>query len=138
MEVNITIFIQAFIFLMLFIVLSNVLFRPLKDILQEREKYTLDEEFKINLIYKNIKKKDIYIDEKISGILKKSQILYNINNKDNLIKEQRALNFYSMEHQKKNNEILCYLKNKKKYVEKKIKKDTLYMIIEIYKRLYKH
>lgn len=136
MEVNITIFIQALIFLMLFLFLSNVLFKPLKNILQERNKYTLDEKIKVNLIYKEIKQQDIYINQQISITLKKAKKLYVKNMQDILIKETEIFNNCKIASQKKHKEILSEIQSRKIIIAQQLHQNVLSIATIMYEKLY--
>jgi F0F1-type ATP synthase membrane subunit b/b' len=65
MEINITIIIQALIFLMLFICLSNILFKPLKYLSESRFNLINIEKQKILRLQENIIKQEYYIKKNI-------------------------------------------------------------------------
>jgi len=101
MEVNITIFIQAFVFLMLFLFLSNVLFSPLDKLFIERNNKTLGLRIKIDKIQKQIKKQELYINEKINIEFKKSQLFYENTFKIHIKHQENKLELMKIEFKKK-------------------------------------
>jgi F0F1-type ATP synthase membrane subunit b/b' len=132
MEINITIFIQAIILLMLYILLSNVLFKPLNNLFKEREKQTLGNKDDASLILKKIAKKKIYIKEQTSLTLKKARIVYKKSQYENSIKSKAHIQSlqkdsqtrYKNEFLKLNNETII-IKNQLQEMEKSFIKTIL-------------
>jgi F0F1-type ATP synthase membrane subunit b/b' len=82
LEVNITILIQLGIFLASFLILSNLLFKPLNNLHLKKEKYLLLQSQEITQLNKDIQKHKQYIEKNITAITDKTVSLYNkiINN----------------------------------------------------------
>ena len=72
MELNITIFIQVISLTVFFIFLSNVLFKPLHRLFEERKSETLGKKLAVQKILKNINKQEAYIISQKYLTLKKS------------------------------------------------------------------
>lgn len=138
MEVNITIFIQAFIFLMLFIFLSNVLFNPLKNLLRERRKHTLDEKLKIDLLYKEIKKQEIYIKEQTSLTLKKAQDLYKKCQQENIIKKKKCIEVIQIESKKKYKDMELEISNEIIFAKEQLNQKKCSIVLAICQKLYEN
>ena len=136
MEVNITIFIQAFVFLMLFLFLSNVLFSPLDKLFIERNNRTLGLRIKIDKIQKQIKKQEVYINEKINIEFQKSQLFYENTCKVHIKHQENKLDLMKTEFKKKYKEILLELNNKKILITDKLMQDKNKIAKTIYNKLY--
>jgi len=136
MEVNITIFIQAFVFLMLFLFLSNVLFSPLDKLFIERNNRTLGLRIKIDKIQKQIKKQEVYINEKINIEFQKSQLFYENTCKVHIKHQENKLDLMKTEFKKKYKEILLELNNKKIVITDKLMQDKNKIAKTIYNKLY--
>lgn len=61
MEINVTIFIQALIFLMLFLFSSKLLFNPLDEVYTKRRNVTNNEECQISIIKSSINEQKYYL-----------------------------------------------------------------------------
>lgn len=136
MEVNITIFIQAFVFLMLFLFLSNVLFSPLDKLFIERNNKTLGLRIKIDEIQKQIRKQESYINEKINLEFQKSQLFYDNTFKIYIQHQENKLELIKIDLQKKHKEILLELNNKKIVIADKLMQDKNQIAKTIYNKLY--
>lgn len=138
MEINITIFIQAIIFLMLYILLSNVLFKPLSDLFEEREKQTLGNREAARLILEKIKKKESYIKEQTSLTLKKAKIVYRKVQQENMIKNKQYIQALQKDSQMRYKNEFLKLNNEALLIKNQLRKMESGFIETILQKLYKN
>jgi F0F1-type ATP synthase membrane subunit b/b' len=120
MELNITIFIQALIFLMLFIFSSQIIFKPLRTLFLERSQIINHEKQKILTLKSSIKEQKYHIKKTIFLIKNKVQRQHRSININNVLKEkefQRRINFQQSEKYKNS---IFKLKNEIFLVRKKV------------------
>jgi len=138
MEINITIFIQAIILLMLYILLSNVLFKPLNNLFKEREKQTLGNKEAANLILKKIAKKESYIKEQTSLTLKKARIVYKKAQHENAIKSKAHVQSLQKDSQIKYKNEFLKLNNETIIIKNQLQEMKNGFIKTILQKLYKN
>lgn len=138
MEINITIFIQAIIFLMLYILLSNVLFKPLSNLFKEREKQTLGNKEAARLILEKIKKKELYIKEQTSLTLKKAKMVYRKAQQENMIKSKQHIQVLQKDSQTKYKNEFLKLNNESVFIKNQLRKMESGFIETILQKLYKN
>lgn len=138
MEINITIFIQAIIFLMLYILLSNVLFKPLNNLLKERKKQTLGNKEEASLILKKIKKKESYIKKQTSLTLKKARIVYRKAQHKNAIKSKIHIQSLQKDSQIKYKNEFLKLNNETIIIKNQLQEMKNGFIKTILQKLYKN
>jgi len=120
MELNITIFIQALIFLMLFIFSSQIIFKPLRTLFLERSQIINHEKQKILTLKSSIKEQKYHIKKTIFLIRNKVQRQHRSININNVLKEkefQRRINFQQSEKYRNS---IFKLKNEIFLVRKKV------------------
>lgn len=138
MEVNVTIFIQALNFLMLFIFLSNALFKPLHKLYQERCKLMLDEHNETIKINRDIKKQENYIHKQTSLTIKKAKNEYRLFQKENTIRKKAYIKDLNSEHYTRYENTLLKLDNDMSTAKVQLLKDKDSIVLSIVQKLHEN
>jgi F0F1-type ATP synthase membrane subunit b/b' len=93
LEVNITILIQLGIFLASFLILSNLLFKPLNNLHLKKEKYLLLQNQEIAQLNTDIQKHKQYIGKNTTAITNKTVSLYNKIINNSATKKEYKINY---------------------------------------------
>lgn len=98
MEVNITILIQLGIFLASFLILSNLLFKPLNNLHLKKEKYLLLQNQEITQLNMDIQKHKQYIEKNITTVKDKTISLYSKIINNSTINKEYKVNYLNKEY----------------------------------------
>lgn len=98
MEVNITILIQLGIFLASFLILSNLLFKPLNNLHLKKEKYLLLQNQEITQLNMDIQKHKQYIEKNITTVKDKTISLYNKIINNSAMNKEYKVNYLNKEY----------------------------------------
>jgi len=98
LEVNITILIQLGIFLASFLILSNLLFKPLNNLHLKKEKYLLLQNQEITQLNTDIQKHQQYIEKNITTVKDKTISLYSKIINNSTINKEYKVNYLNKEY----------------------------------------
>lgn len=138
MELNITIFIQVISLIIFFIFLSNVLFKPLHRLFEERKSETLGKKLAVQKILKNINKQEAYIKSQKSLVLKKAKNIYNKLHQENIIKKKHSIKMLELKSQETYNKAILKLDNEVIVTKKELLKIKNDLVSDVLQQLYKN
>lgn len=138
MELNITIFIQVISLTVFFIFLSNVLFKPLHRLFEERKSETLGKKLAVQKILKNINKQEAYIISQKYLTLKKAKNIYNKLHQENMIKKKYSIKMLELKSQETYNKVILKLDNEVIVTKKELLKIKNDLVSDILQQLYKN
>lgn len=138
MELNITIFIQVINLLVLFVFLSNALFKPLNKLFEERWLQTLGKKSEANDILEKINKQEIYIQEQTSLVLNKAKAIYLRMKVENEMQKEHDVKTLDMQSKEKYQTAITKLRNETNIVRKELLGMKDILINDILQQLYKN
>jgi hypothetical protein len=135
MELNITIFIQALIFLMLFVFSSKFLFQPLRSLFLGRLYLTDNEEKEISILRNSIKQQQYYLHRAIFFIENKIRLKKIILRRNDEFRKRVYAKRITFKNEEKYKNITFKFKNEVFIVKKKIIKSKKNITKYIIKQL---
>jgi F0F1-type ATP synthase membrane subunit b/b' len=124
LEVNITILIQLGIFLASFLILSNLLFKPLNNLHLRKEKYLLLQNQEIAQLNTDIQKHKQYIGNNTTAITNKAVSLYDKIVNHSSIRKEYKINYLNRQSKENYLKFKNYLNNEEPILIEELNKSV--------------